>query len=56
MLDPEGRRALIQLIRHLKDQIVDATKKLAVALNCVGIMNIQFIVRDGEVYVIEVYP
>ena len=40
----------------VKDQIVDATKKLAVALKCVGIMNIQFIIHKGEAYVLEVNP
>ena len=37
---------------EVKDKIMDVTRKLALTLNCVGIMNIQFIVRDGEVYVI----
>ena len=40
----------------VKEQIEDATQKLAVALKCVGIMNIQFIVHQGEVYVLEVNP
>lgn len=40
----------------VKKQIEEATKKLAVALNCIGIMNIQFIVHQGEVYVLEVNP
>ncbi|MDN7146278.1 carbamoyl-phosphate synthase large subunit [Liquorilactobacillus mali] len=40
----------------IKQQIVDATKKLAVALKCVGIMNIQFIIHDNEAYVLEVNP
>ncbi|MFR0585087.1 carbamoyl-phosphate synthase large subunit [Lactobacillus porci] len=40
----------------VKQQIVDVTEKLAVALKCVGIMNVQFIVRGGEVYIIEVNP
>lgn len=39
---------------EVKDKIMDVTRKLALTLNCVGIMNIQFIVRNGEVYVIEV--
>lgn len=38
------------------DKIVDYTKKLAIGLNCKGMMNIQFIVKDEEVYVIEVNP
>lgn len=40
----------------IKQQIVNATKKLAVALKCVGIMNIQFIVHNHEVYILEVNP
>ncbi|CCI85059.1 carbamoyl-phosphate synthase, large subunit [Lactobacillus pasteurii DSM 23907 = CRBIP 24.76] len=41
---------------EVKEKIAKTTKELALALNCRGIMNIQFIVRDGEVYVIEVNP
>lgn len=37
-------------------QIEEATIKLAHALHCIGIMNIQFIVHEGTVYVIEVNP
>ncbi|WP_367293270.1 carbamoyl-phosphate synthase large subunit [Lactiplantibacillus plantarum] len=37
-------------------QIVDYTEKLAIALNCVGMMNIQFVIHDDQVYVIEVNP
>ena len=40
----------------IKAQIVAATKKLAVALKCIGIMNIQFIIHDHEAYVLEVNP
>ena len=40
----------------VQKQIVNMTEKLAIALKCVGIMNIQFIVRQGEVYIIEVNP
>ena len=32
------------------------TKLLALALNVVGLMNIQFAVKDGDVYLIEVNP
>ena len=42
--------------QDVKDQIVEATKKLAVALKCIGIMNIQFIIHKGEAYVLEVNP
>ena len=41
---------------NIKQQIVDATEKLAVALKCVGIMNIQFIIHNNEAYVLEVNP
>lgn len=41
---------------EIKQKITEVTQKLALKLNCIGIMNIQFIVRDGEVYVIEVNP
>ncbi|MCD7865231.1 MAG: carbamoyl-phosphate synthase large subunit [Clostridiales bacterium] len=40
----------------VKTVIVDYTKRLAQALHVVGLINIQFIVMDGEVYVIEVNP
>ncbi|WP_057906960.1 carbamoyl-phosphate synthase large subunit [Ligilactobacillus araffinosus] len=42
--------------QKIKEQIVEITAKLAVELKCVGIMNIQFIVHQGEVYVLEVNP
>ena len=42
--------------QKIKEQIVEIAAKLAVELKCVGIMNIQFIVHQGEVYVLEVNP
>ena len=42
--------------QKIKEQIVEITAKLAVELKCVGIMNIQFIVHQDEVYVLEVNP
>lgn len=41
---------------EIQEKITEVTRKLAMALNCHGIMNIQFIVRGSEVYVIEVNP
>lgn len=41
---------------HVKETIVEYTKRLAKALHVVGLINIQFIVMDEEVYVIEVNP
>ena len=36
--------------------IIDYTKRLAIALHVKGLLNIQFVVADGEVYIIEVNP
>ncbi len=41
---------------EMKETLVDYTKRLAQALHVVGLINIQFIVMDEEVYVIEVNP
>ena len=44
----------------LSDEIIGELKKqtrdLALALNVVGLMNVQFAVKDGEIYLIEVNP
>jgi len=37
-------------------QIKDHTKKIALALNTVGLINIQYAVKDDKVYVIEANP
>ncbi|MDC1186627.1 carbamoyl-phosphate synthase large subunit [Crocinitomicaceae bacterium] len=37
-------------------QIIDITKKIAVELKTVGLMNIQFAIKDDKVYVIEANP
>ena len=36
--------------------ITDYTKRLAIALHVKGLLNIQYVVADGKVYVIEVNP
>lgn len=36
--------------------IVEYTKKIAKELNIIGVLNIQFIINRGEVYIIEVNP
>ena len=38
------------------DLMQEITEKLARALNIIGLINIQFAVKDGEVYVIEANP
>ncbi len=40
----------------IQNVIVDYTRKLAHSLNVIGLINIQFIVYNDEVYVIEVNP
>jgi len=44
----------------LKDEIIlkvkEQTEKLAKALNVKGLMNVQFAVKDNEIYIIEVNP
>lgn len=38
------------------DTLVDYTKRLAKGLNVIGLMNIQYVLHEGTVYVIEVNP
>lgn len=44
------------LSQEVLDKIVRYTEKLAKALQVIGLMNIQYVVKDEEVYVIEVNP
>ncbi|MGR3517875.1 carbamoyl-phosphate synthase large subunit [Sulfitobacter pontiacus] len=44
------------LSREIIAEVEKQTKALALALNVVGLMNIQFAVKDGEIYLIEVNP
>ncbi|HBR36893.1 MAG TPA: carbamoyl-phosphate synthase large subunit, partial [Sulfitobacter pontiacus] len=44
------------LSRDIIAEVEKQTKALALALNVVGLMNIQFAVKDGEIYLIEVNP
>jgi len=38
------------------DEIIRITKALALELNVIGLINLQFAYKDGEVYVLEVNP
>jgi carbamoyl-phosphate synthase large subunit len=38
------------------EQIKDHTKKIALALNTVGLLNVQFAIKDDNVYIIEANP
>jgi carbamoyl-phosphate synthase large subunit len=44
------------LSSELQDELRDQTRKLAKALNVVGLMNIQFAIQNGVIYVLEVNP
>ena len=41
-----------RIIKRLEDQ----SKKLAYELNIIGLMNIQFAIQNGEIYILEVNP
>lgn len=44
------------LTQDLVDQLTDYTTRLARALNTVGLLNIQYVISKGEIYVLEVNP
>lgn len=44
------------LSRGIVDEIERQTRALALALDVRGLMNVQFAVKDGEIYLIEVNP
>jgi carbamoyl-phosphate synthase large subunit len=40
----------------LLDEIADATRAMATELDVIGLMNVQYAIKDGQLYVIEVNP
>ncbi|SHE47612.1 carbamoyl-phosphate synthase large subunit [Caldanaerobius fijiensis DSM 17918] len=46
----------ITVSRDMVDKIVDYTQRLSKALNVKGLINVQFVIYDDELYVIEVNP
>lgn len=44
------------LTQEIKDQVVDYTMSLARALNVKGLINIQYVLHEGQIYVLEVNP
>lgn len=44
------------LSEDIQDQLREQTRAMALALNVVGLMNVQFAVKDQEIYVLEVNP
>ena len=44
------------LSQHVKDTIAEYTRRLAKELHIVGLINVQFIAKNDEVYIIEANP
>ncbi|QQK76714.1 carbamoyl-phosphate synthase large subunit [Salicibibacter cibarius] len=44
------------LAEQVKAKVIDQTEKLATGLNIIGLLNIQFVLYEHEVFVIEVNP
>ncbi|MBL8566902.1 MAG: carbamoyl-phosphate synthase large subunit [Hyphomicrobiaceae bacterium] len=44
------------LSQELIDELTRQTKELALALDVVGLMNVQYAIKDGEVFILEVNP
>ena len=44
------------LSKHVIDEIAEQTRKMAIGLNVIGLMNVQFAVRGDEIFVLEVNP
>lgn len=55
-----GDSAFVLPPQKVKQEIIDEiktqTKKIALSLKTVGLINIQFAIRDNEIYVLEVNP
>ncbi|MCI8553798.1 MAG: carbamoyl-phosphate synthase large subunit [Clostridiales bacterium] len=41
---------------HMAERVVESSRQLALALNTRGLVNIQYLIYQGELYVIEVNP
>ncbi len=46
----------ISLSKEVIEKIIEYTRKIALALKVVGLINIQFAIKDGVVYVLEANP
>lgn len=46
----------LHLTSEIEEKIAEITKKLCRGLNAIGIVNVQYIVANGEIYMIEVNP
>ena len=50
VLPPQG------IEKRLITEIADATRAMAAELDVVGLMNVQYAIREGEIFIIEVNP
>jgi carbamoyl-phosphate synthase large subunit len=46
----------LSLSKEMKDTLIQYAERIAKALPVIGIMNIQYVIHEGEVYVLEVNP
>jgi carbamoyl-phosphate synthase large subunit len=46
----------ISIPQKFIDQMIEATKAMAAELHVVGLMNVQYALKDGQLYVLEVNP
>jgi carbamoyl-phosphate synthase large subunit len=46
----------VSLAREMQSELREQTRKLARALNVIGLMNVQFAIQAGVIYVLEVNP
>jgi carbamoyl-phosphate synthase large subunit len=44
------------LSEDLQNELSEQVRKMAIGLNVIGLMNTQFAIQDGEIYVLEVNP
>jgi len=44
------------IAQNMLDEIIDATRAMAAELNVIGLMNVQYAVKNNRLYVIEVNP
>jgi carbamoyl-phosphate synthase large subunit len=42
--------------KEIQNKLIEQTKKMAKALNVVGLMNVQFAIQGSDIYVLEVNP
>ena len=54
--DSAGVLPPVQLTRDEAVRLEDYTRRIALALGVVGLVNLQFAIRGGEIYVLEVNP